>query len=240
MEKKQRILVVVIVALVVLLGFFQFKKMKNKEPDVNVFENAIDNITYEYITYGDYSNECLLFITNNNDFQVNVTGVIEKEDENGVKNKDWNDNININLNPKQTYVIETVNPNNKEARISRQPIAFDTEALVVAPVLGSDVSGIKSEQILFQDQIEYEISMEKLNDSDNPLIKITNKSERILNLEGYLIFYSNSEKKEIDSICKMSIYEVPANGVYKDYLSLRASQEQLDSQNYDVFINICE
>ena len=38
----------------------------------------------------------------------------------------------------------------------------------------------------------------------------------------------------------MEVYDIPGNGVYKDYLSLRASSEELEALNYDVYINICE
>ena len=41
----------------------------------------------------------LLFVTNNNKFQINVTGTIVKEDENGVHDEDKDDEINININP---------------------------------------------------------------------------------------------------------------------------------------------
>lgn len=241
MDKKQKLLIIIVAFLgILILGMSGFRKIKTQTEIENVFENAMDNISINYITYGDYSNECLLYIINNNDFQVNLSGIIEKQDENGVEYEDWNDNININLNPYQTYLIETINPNNKEARINREQISFDANSLTVNPVLGSDESGKKSDQILFQDEIEYEISMQKLNDSNNPLIQITNKSDRDLNIYGYIIFYEDTEKTQIDGVVEMKINGVPANGIYKDYLSLRASSEMLESLNYDVYINICE
>ena len=43
--------------------------------------------------------------------------------------EDKDDEINININPQQTYVMETVNPNNKGARESRQEITFDASSL---------------------------------------------------------------------------------------------------------------
>ncbi len=241
MDKKQKILICVIAVFsTMIIGIAGYKKLKSTSPTANVFENALDNVSFEYITYGDYSNECLLYVTNNNNFQINIAGRIEKEDENGVKNEGWDDNININLNPKQTYIIETVNPNNKEARKNREPVTFNINNLTVAPVLGSDKSGKKSDQILLQDQLMYEISMEKLNDSNNPLIKITNKSEHYLNVYGYIIFYQDKDKKKISSVVEMEVNEIPANGVYKDYLSLRAFTQQLESLSYNVYINSCE
>ncbi len=241
MDKKQKLLVAIIVVLLLVLGGFGiFKKMRTDKETVNVFENALDNVSIDYVTYGDYSNQCLLLVTNKNDFQINVTGNIVKEDENGVKNKDWDDTINININPNQTYVIETINPNNKEARLNRDPISFDRNNLNVNPVQGSDESGTKSDQILFQDQITYEISMEKVNDYRNPLIKITNASDRVLNIFGYIIFYEDKDKQQISSIVDMEVLDIPANGVYKDYLSLRTSSAQIEALNYDVFINVCE
>jgi hypothetical protein len=241
MNKKQKVLICIIVLIVLtILGFKGYNKIKSDTPTENVFINAMDNVSIEYLTYGDYSNQCLLLITNNNDFQINLAGNIEKEDENGVKNKNWDDQLNININPKQTYVIETVNPNNKDARLKREPITFNANSLTISPVIGSDESGSKSEQLLLHDYITYEISMEKLNDSHNPLIKITNKSEHSLNVLGYIIFYEDKDKKQISSVVEMEVYDIPGNGVYKDYLSLRASSEELEALNYDVYINICE
>lgn len=75
--------------------------------------------------------------------------------------EDKDDEINININPQQTYVMETVNPNNKGARESRQEITFDASSLKASQVEGSNEDGKKSTELLFQDDVNVQIFPDK-------------------------------------------------------------------------------
>ena len=119
-------------------GLYVYKEFFTKpEPvveKVDIFKDAMKKVDIQYVPYGDSNNETLLLITNDNKFQVNLSGIIEKKDENGVHNENYDDEININLNPGQTYVLETTNPNNKVAREGKLPIDFKANRLKIAPV----------------------------------------------------------------------------------------------------------
>ena len=139
-------------------GLYVYKEFFTKpEPvveKVDIFKDAMKKVDIQYVPYGDSNNETLLLITNDNKFQVNLSGIIEKKDENGVHNENYDDEININLNPGQTYVLETTNPNNKVAREGKLPIDFKANRLKIAPVEGSNEDGKKSSKVLMQDNID--------------------------------------------------------------------------------------
>lgn len=232
---------VVFIALMFGLSGYKkyFEKSEPKEVQVDVFKTAMKKIDVEYLPYGDNNSDCLLFVKNNNKFQVNISGTITKEDENGVHDEDHDDELNINLNPKQTYVIETTNPNNREARQNREAIHFNSSDLKAKPVEGSDKSGKKSTQLLLQDHVEVSLSLDKKNDQGQPLISITNHLKKKVLLNGYVIFYQDAGKKTIDTIAELSYEDLPKQNTYKDYLYIGSISDEASSY-YDIFINMCE
>ena len=181
--------------IVVFFGLSAYKNFfgQEKEPEkpkIDIFKTAMENVDVSYVPYGESNGDCLLFVTNNNKFQINVTGTIVKEDENGVHDEDKDDEINININPQQTYVMETVNPNNKGARESRQEITFDASSLKASQVEGSNEDGKKSTELLFQDDVNVQIFPDKRNDSEQPLITIENNTNHKLYVQGYVVSVS--------------------------------------------------
>ena len=75
--------------IVVFFGLSAYKSFfgQEKEPEkpkVDIFKNAMEKVDVSYVPYGESNGDCLLFVTNNNKFQINVAGTIVKEDENGV------------------------------------------------------------------------------------------------------------------------------------------------------------
>ena len=74
--------------IVVFFGLSAYKNFfgQEKEPEkpkIDIFKTAMENVDVSYVPYGESNGDCLLFVTNNNKFQINVTGTIVKEDENG-------------------------------------------------------------------------------------------------------------------------------------------------------------
>lgn len=229
--------------IVVFFGLSAYKSFfgQEKEPEkpkVDIFKNAMEKVDVSYVPYGESNGDCLLFVTNNNKFQINVAGTIVKEDENGVHDEDKDDEINININPQQTYVMETVNPNNKGARESRQEITFDASSLKASQVEGSNEDGKKSTELLFQDDVNVQIFPDKRNDSEQPLITIENNTNHKLYVQGYVVFYGDKEQTEITNIAKIEFEDVPKKDVYKDYIYIGTSEEASD--NFKIFINMCE
>ena len=178
-------------------GLYVYKEFFTKpEPvveKVDIFKDAMKKVDIQYVPYGDSNNETLLLITNDNKFQVNLSGIIEKKDENGVHNENYDDEININLNPGQTYVLETTNPNNKVAREGKLPIDFKANRLKIAPVEGSNEDGKKSSKVLMQDNIDIQFFPDRKNDSGQPLISIENKAKRKLTVSGYIVYYKSDK-----------------------------------------------
>lgn len=238
---KKIIMGIMLTIIIVISGGYIYKNFINPpEPvkKVNVFKNASEKIDVEYIPYGSDSNECLLFITNNNTFQVHVTGTIYKNDENGVHIEDNDDSLNIDINPKQTYVIETVNPNNKKAREEKKSIQFDASNLKFSPVDGSDSEGKKSNELLLQDQIKIELFLDKVNDNDQPLIIVQNEDNKRLSASGYIVFYADSEKNEIVNVVPISFEDLPKKAEYRNYIYIGNSSSKT-SENYEIYINNC-
>lgn len=225
-------------------GMYVYKEFfVSKEPEekkVDIYKNAMKKVDIEYLPYGENNSDCLLFITNRNKFQIHVEGTITKEDENGVHNEDKDDEINININPKQTYVLETINPNNKPARINRDEIAFDASSLKASQVDGSNEDGKKSTTILQQDKVEVSFYPDKINDSEQPLIEIKNNSDKKLSVHGYIIFYGNAEKTEVVNTVSLDIEEISKHDTYKNYIYVGNSADKDATGNYSIFINDCE
>ena len=65
--------------IVVFFGLSAYKSFfgQEKEPEkpkVDIFKNAMEKVDVSYVPYGESNGDCLLFVTNNNKFQINVAG----------------------------------------------------------------------------------------------------------------------------------------------------------------------
>lgn len=230
----------IIVVFFGLSAYNQFLKPKPEEkPKVDIYKNAMDKVDIEYLSYGESSNQCLLMITNNNKFQVHITGTITKKDENGVHKEDLDDTIDINVNPKQTYILETENPNNKEARVNNDAIAFDARKLKAGMVEGSNEDGKKSTKVLLQDSVEVDIDPDKKNDSGQPLITIKNNTNKKLALSGYVIFYEDEEQTKIRDLYALEFTDIPKKSEYRDYVYTGGLSSEIDG-NFKIYVNICQ
>ncbi|WP_300736047.1 hypothetical protein [uncultured Dubosiella sp.] len=228
--------------IVTISGLYIYKEFFT-EPEpvvekVDIFKDALKKVDIQYVPYGDSNNETLLLIKNDNKFQVNIAGTIEKKDENGVHNENYDDEIDINLNPGQTYVLETTNPNNKVAREGKLPIDFKADQLKISPVAGSNEDGKRSTKILMQDNIDVQFFPERKNDSGQPLISIENKTKRKLTVSGYIIYYTSDKKEEIKEVIPFEFTEIPKNETYRDYVYIGFAES--DNKDYTIYVNICE
>lgn len=239
----KKIAMIFMAIVIVSFGGLSIYKEFFKEPEpvvekVDIFKDALKKVDVQYVPYGDSNNETLLLITNHNEFQVNVAGTIEKKDENGVHNENYDDEIDINLNPGQTYVLETTNPNNKVAREGKLPIDFKSNRLKVAPVEGSNENGKKSNKILMQENIDVEFFPDRKNDSGQPLISIENKAKRKLTVSGYIVYYKSDKKDEIKEVIPFEFTEIPKSETYRDYVYIGFAEG--DNKDYDIYVNVCE
>lgn len=239
----KKIAMILMGIVIVSIGGFSIYKQFFTKPEpvvekVDIFKDAMKKVDISYVPYGDSSNETLLLIKNDNEFQINISGSIEKKDENGVHNENYDDEIDINLNPGQTYVIETVNPNNKVAREGKLPIDFKADRLKVSHVEGSNEDGKKSSKLLMQESIDVQFFPDRKNDSGQPLISIENKTKRKLTVSGYIVYYTSEKKDEIKEVIPFEFTEIPKSETYRDYVYIGFAESE--NNNYSIYVNICE
>lgn len=242
------------IALVVILFIFMFsgisflisnysgpkKESAQKEEIKNttVFDKkAEDNIEIEYIPFAGNNKQCLLAVTNNNNFQVHVEASVSKYDENHVLDTSFPDKINCDLNPNQTHYSGASYPNNvrdseEEENNNARKIEYKINELSISPVQGSDKTGKKSKVVLRTNEVNVSLDLSKRNNVNQPVLTIKNTSKDKLDIDGIVVFYKDDIPFET-AVFRPAAVE---KGTSNIYLSLYMN-EKLDYSNYQIYLN---
>lgn len=170
---------------------------------------------------------CYLLIKNPNDFAVDVNGTITKFDENKVIDDDAEDDLDMTLRPKQTYIMQSRNPNNSVARENGSPINYEADLKVKESKVKDD----------FAKKIDIKLELDKQNDMGKSLIIYKNNNDKLVNIDGYIVFYSDTSKSKISYISTFNVEDLKAGEEFRDYISVKNSSSDELNYNYEIYLN---
>ncbi len=229
-EKQRKIITIMMFITIGLIGIMFIYSEFFKDKSSNAKEKVeIKDLEIEYIA-PDESNKCYLFITNPNDFAVSVEGTIVKYDENKVIDSDAEDEIDITLRSHQVYIMESRNPNNTIARENHTSINFDATLNVKESSFDEEMAN----------NIEIDLELNKENDIGNSLIIYKNDNKKTLDIDGYLVFYTDETKKNISYVSEFTVTDLKGGEEYRDYISVKSSSSDSLNYNYDIYLNDIE
>lgn len=192
-----------------------------KKEEVKIKDVEISYVIPEDDTY------CYLLIKNPNDFAIDVNGTITKYDENKVIDDDAEDDLDMTLRANQTYIMQSRNPNNSIARQNNSAINYDADLTVKQSKNNDD----------FAKNIDITLELDKQNDMGKSLIIYKNNNDKLVNIDGYIVFYNDTSKSKISYISTFNVEDLKADEEFRDYISVKNSSSDDLNYNYEIYLN---
>lgn len=211
-----------------VIGIFGFLFIKTeffggskKKEEVKIKDVEISYAISEDDTY------CYLLIKNPNDFAIDVNGTITKYDENKVIDEDAEDDLDMTLRANQTYIMQSRNPNNSIARQNNSAINYDADLTVKQSKSNDDLAK----------NIDITLELDKQNDMGKSLIIYKNNNDKLVNIDGYIVFYNDTSKSKISYISTFNVEDLKADEEFRDYISVKKSSSDDLNYNYEIYLN---
>lgn len=192
-----------------------------KKEEVEIKDVEISYAIPEDDTY------CYLLIKNPNDFAIDVNGTITKYDENKVIDDDAEDDLDMTLRANQTYIMQSRNPNNSIARQNNSAINYDADLTVKQSKNNDD----------FAKNIDITLELDKQNDMGKSLIIYKNNNDKLVNIDGYIVFYNDTSNSKISYISTFDVEDLKADEEFRDYISVKKSSSDDLNYNYEIYLN---
>ena len=223
--KKRKIISAMMFLVIGIFGILfiktEFFGGSKKKEEVKIKDVEISYAIPEDDTY------CYLLIKNPNDFAIDVNGTITKYDENKVIDDDAEDDLDMTLRANQTYIMQSRNPNNSIARQNNSAINYDADLTVKQSKNNDD----------FAKNIDITLELDKQNDMGKSLIIYKNNNDKLVNIDGYIVFYNDTSKSKISYISTFDVEDLKADEEFRDYISVKNSSSDDLNYNYEIYLN---
>lgn len=225
-DKKKKITTVMMFITIVLFTLIFIKTQilggSSKKND----EVEIKDIEISYVVPDD-NIYCYLMIKNPNDFAVDVSGTITKYDENKVIDDDAEDDLDMTLRANQTYIMQSRNPNNSIARQNNLSINYKDNLTINKSKNDND----------YANNIDISLELNKQNDMGKSLIIYKNNNKKVVDIDGYIVFYDDANKSNISYISEFTVEDLKAGEEFRDYINVKQSSSDELNYNYNIYLN---